>query len=150
MSHMPNVPSRTQLAARFWYRPVYTSNGWEGNDREGPGTGKATTQATGKPPPAADRYCLSYSSHTIQSSMVANGWELTIIEEGSVIQHKPNPHAQLHNKRCKHQISMLAKFRMLDQWSQPQPLQRTWPSWETVTNTLSSAKHIAWLPLCPS
>ena len=76
------MPRRTQLAARFWYRPVHTFMGWEGNDREGPGTGKATTQATGKPPPAADRYCLSYSSHTFQSSVVAFGWELTIIEEG--------------------------------------------------------------------
>ena len=77
------MPRRTQLAARFWYRPVYTFMGWEGNDREGPGTGKATTQATGThTPPAADRYCLSYSSRTIQSSVVAIGWELTIIEEG--------------------------------------------------------------------
>ena len=77
------MPRRTQLATRFWYKPVHTFMGWKGHDREGPGTGKATTQATGTPPPtAADRYCLSYSSHTFQSSVVAIVWELTIIEEG--------------------------------------------------------------------
>ena len=45
------MPRRTQLAARFWYKPVHTFMGWKGHDREGPGTGKATTQATGTHPP---------------------------------------------------------------------------------------------------
>ena len=54
--------------------------GWEGNDREGPGTGKATTQATGNPLPAADRILP-----ILQLNPKLNGGnvrELTINEEG--------------------------------------------------------------------
>ena len=80
---MLNVLRRVQLAARFWYRPVYTFMGWKGTDREGPGTGKGNNPGNRQPtPPAADRYCLSYSSHTNKSPVVANGWELTNFEEG--------------------------------------------------------------------